>query len=418
MIGLDLVFWSAVLCVLYPYAIYPVILAVQARLWPWPVARSVSGAGAGLPSPLPSVSVVVVAYNEEARIGARVSGLADQIRGLGLRGEIVVVSDGSTDKTVANAQAIDGQGVPIRVIGLSENVGKAAALSEGCLAASNKILALADTRQTWADDALARLLENYADPAVGAVSGELFVRDSGGAMAAVGLYWRFEKWLRRNESLVHSTAGLTGAISSVRRELFKPIPKGIMLDDVYWPLRVVMDRHRVIFDGRAHAFDRLPDDLRSEFRRKVRTLSGNFQLVAALPEVLLPWKNPVWFALISHKLMRLAVPWGAIVALAAGPFVGGLLPLAITLAGLAIIGLGLAGLNPRAASASRLAAAAASFLTLNFAAWLGFWVWASGRANRSWTKVVYRAESSTASMSTSTSATPLCSHESIKQVAL
>ena len=384
--GWKVVFWLASAVVVYPYAVYPMILAFRARLWPRQIARGKAGDG------LPSVSVVVVVYNEEDRIGARVSGLARQIRDLGLEGEIVVVSDGSADRTVAIAKSIDGEGVPIRLVELSENVGKAAALTEGCRAACNEILALADVRQTWAPDALARLLENFDDPAVGAVSGELFVRDSGGAMAAVGLYWRFEKWLRRNESLIHSTAGLTGAISAVRRTLFKPIPKGIMLDDVYWPLRVVMDQHRVIFDGRAHAFDQLPDDLSSELRRKVRTLSGNFQLVAAMPDVLLPWKNPIWFALISHKLMRLAVPWAALAVLVTGPIVGGVLPLGITVLGLAAVVLGVAGLVPSLAARSRLLAAAASFLALNYAAWLGFWVWILGRSDRSWTKITYRAE--------------------------
>ena len=390
MIKLQVIYWLAFVCSIYPYVVYPLILKVQAKLKPRPTLLGSPREG------LPSVSVVLVAYNEARRIGGRVSGLAEQIRSLGLDGEIVVVSDGSTDGTAATVEAIDGLGVPIRLIALSENVGKAAALTEGCRAAGNEILALADVRQTWAPDALARLLENFHDPAVGAVSGELFVRDSGGAMAAVGLYWRFEKWLRRNESLVHSTVGLTGAICAVRRELFEPIPMGIILDDVYWPLRVVMNRRRVIFDGRAHAFDVLPDQLGSELRRKVRTLSGNFQLVAAMPEVLLPGRNPVWFALISHKLMRLVVPWTAPVFIVIGPLIGGVFPLAISFAGMAVVALGIAGLAPALASRSRFVAAATSFLALNGAAWMGFWVWVLGRANRSWTKVSYRDESEVA----------------------
>ena len=402
MMKLQVIYGLALVCSIYPYVVYPLILAVQAKRKSRPVSRGSSSDG------LASVSVVVVAYNEAGRIGARVLGLAGQIRALGLDGEIVVVSDGSTDRTAAIVEAIDGLGVPIRLIALSKNVGKAAALTEGCLAARNEILALADVRQTWAPDALARLLENFHDPAVGAVSGELFVQDSGGAMAAVGLYWRFEKWLRRNESLVHSTVGLTGAICAVRRELFEPIPQGIILDDVYWPLRVVMNQHRVIFDGRAHAFDVLPDNLGSELHRKVRTLSGNFQLVAAMPAVLLPSKNSVWFALISHKLMRLAVPWAAPVVLVTGPIIGGFFPLGITCVGMAIVALGIAGLNSVLASRSRLVAASTSFLALNGAAWLGFWVWVLGRSNRSWTKVRYRDEGETEiAMNT---------HESLEQV--
>ena len=102
MILLQLIFGLALVGALYPYVVYPLILAVQAKLKPRPT--SVGSASDGLPS----VSVVVVAYNEAARIGGRVSGLAEQIRALGLDGEIVVVSDGSTDRTVAIAEAIDG----------------------------------------------------------------------------------------------------------------------------------------------------------------------------------------------------------------------------------------------------------------------------------------------------------------------
>ena len=96
-------------------------------------------------------------------------------------------------------------------------------------------------------------------PSVGAVSGDLVVESPAGVMAGVGLYWRFEKWLRRTESRFDSMVSVTGSICAVRRELFRPIPNGTILDDVYWPLLVAMGGHRVVHDERAHAFDRLPE---------------------------------------------------------------------------------------------------------------------------------------------------------------
>ena len=158
--------------------------------------------------------------------------------------------------------------------------------------------------------ALARLVENFADPAIGAVSGDLVLESAPGVLAGVGLYWRFEKWLRKQESRLGSQVGVTGAISAVRRPLFQPIPPGTLLDDVYWPMRVVLQGYRVVHDERAKAFDRLPEMPRDEFRRKVRTLAGNFQLLTLLPvAALFPWSNRVWWQWLSHKLMRLAVPW-------------------------------------------------------------------------------------------------------------
>ncbi len=164
---------------------------------------------------------------------------------------------------------------------LPARVGKAAALNAGCALAEHEIIVFADIRQTWEADALLLLLENFADPSVGAVSGDLLLRDADGVLAGVALYWRYEKMLRRLEGRVWSVVGATGAISAVRRQLFCAIPPGTLLDDVYWPLCVALQGFRVIHDRRAIAYDRLPSRTRDEFRRKVRTLSGNFQLLDA-----------------------------------------------------------------------------------------------------------------------------------------
>jgi poly-beta-1,6-N-acetyl-D-glucosamine synthase len=376
---LEIGFWTCAACVLYTYALYPLVLAIAARVWGCPVRLGPAG-GSG------PVSVVVSAYNEEATIGRRLDELGRLVADLEAGGEIVVVSDGSTDRTAEVARARKG----VRVIDRLENLGKAVSLTEGCETARHAIVAFADARQTWAPDALRRLLENFADPAVGAVSGELVLESAPGVMAGVGLYWHFETWMRRQESRLRSTVGLTGAICAVRRDLFRPIPPGTILDDVYWPLRVSMQGYRVVLDGRALAYDRLPGRARDEFRRKVRTLSGNYQLVARLPGALLPWRNPVWLQLLSHKLLRLLVPWALLGLLGTAALLDGTF-YRVALAGqVAFYVLGLAGAGTSAGSRFRAASAAASFLVLNAAAWLAFWTWVAGRAGRSWRKVVYQ----------------------------
>ncbi len=375
----EFIFWSCVACIAYPYVVYPLVLAAVARLRGRPVRAAIGVR--------PSVSIILVARNEAAAIGRRVREFTSLIAASGSRGEVIVVSDGSTDDTARAARAA-GVGMA-RVIELPTNVGKAAALSAGCAEASNDVLVLADARQTWDPKALERLLENYADPSVGGAGGDLVVEEAPGVMAGVGIYWRFEKWLRRTESRLHSSVGLTGAICSVRRELFRSIPPGTILDDVYWPLRVVMQGHRVVHDDRARAYDRLPDRARDEFRRKVRTLSGNFQLIARLPPVLLPWRNPIWWQFVSHKPARLLVPWALLGALGLAASLGGPLYRSLFLVQVAcyLIGLaGVIGLGTR----SRAVSAASSFLVLNAAAWMAFWVWISGRSARSWGKVAYR----------------------------
>ncbi len=327
---------------------------------------------------------MLAAHNEAGNIERRLLELTGLLKASGLQGEIIVVSDGSTDETASLARSFTGQGVHVEE--LPANEGKAAALTRGCALARHEIIVFADARQTWAPDALARLLDNFADLGVGAVSGDLVLCSIDGVLAGVGLYWKFEKWLRQKESQVWSQVGVSGSICAVRRELFRPIPRGTILDDVYWPMQVVLQGYRVIHECRAIAHDRLPARASDEFRRKVRTLSGNFQLLTALPALLLPWRNPVWLTLVSHKLLRLAVPWALLA----------LLPLSLALPGsffqtlfwLQVCGYGL-GLGGLLGLPGRLSAAAASFLVLNSAAWMAFWVWVTGRAPRSWNRAVY-----------------------------
>jgi cellulose synthase/poly-beta-1,6-N-acetylglucosamine synthase-like glycosyltransferase len=375
----EVCFWLLAAGVLYTYAGYPLLLAVAAKLRPRPVRR-----GPGHPR---SVSVVVAVRNEEAAIDRRLHELTAQLQAAGAEGEIIVVSDGSTDGTAAVARA-HTKG-PVRVLELPRWEGKAAALSAGCAAATGEVLVFADARQTWAAEALGRLLENFADPEVGAVSGNLMVTAAPGVMAGVSLYWRFEKWLRRKESEAGSMVGATGAISAVRRELFRPVPAGTVLDDVYWPLGVAMRGRRVVLDTRAVAYDCLPVRARDELRRKVRTLSGNLQLLARLPGAALPWRNPLWFRFVSHKLLRMAVPWALLALLVLSALLPA--PLYRALFWVQAEGYLLAVLGACTGIGARLrfAAAAGSFLVLNVAAWLAFWVWASGRSGSSWARVVY-----------------------------
>ena len=131
----------------------------------------------------------------------------------------------------------------------------------------------------------------------------------------VGLYWRYEKWIRRRESRVWSTLGATGAIYAMRRALWRPLPPATLLDDVLAPMRAVLAGYRIVFDERAIAFDRGSADAASEARRKTRTLAGNYQILALEPRLLLPVVNPVWMQYLSHKVGRLIVPWALIALL-------------------------------------------------------------------------------------------------------
>ena len=372
-------FWVATAVVGYAFAFYPLIMAATARINAKPKASQIDYSG--------SYSVVLAAFNEEAVIQRRVAEIVALIHDFGRVGEIVVVSDGSTDSTVSVVKKFDSR--LVKLVEICENVGKAEALSRGCATAAGEVFVFADARQRWDRATLRTLLAPFGDGAVGAVGGELILESKPGLLSGVGLYWRYEKWLRRNESAVHSTVGVSGSISAVRRELFRPIPAGTLLDDVYWPLQVTMQRRRVLYAPGAYAYDRLPDGVEGEFRRKVRTLSGNFQLLVRLPGALAPWRNPIWLQYVSHKVTRLIVPWALIAMFFASPLIPGILYRVMFACQLAAYGVGLGALLIPRFATFRIGSAAASFIVLNSAAWVAFWVWLSGSSGLVWRKVSY-----------------------------
>jgi cellulose synthase/poly-beta-1,6-N-acetylglucosamine synthase-like glycosyltransferase len=308
---METLFWVSVLVVAYVYAGYPALLAVWARLAGRPVRKRPAG-GIG---PWPAVSVIVAARNEGARLPRRIANLLDQTYPGPL--EIIVISDGSTDGTAAAvAQFRDD----VRLIQVPAG-GKPLALNAGAAAARGEILVFADARQQFDATAIAELVANFDDPDVGGATGELVLdcedepADGSAIGDGVGLYWKYEKWLRRHESLIRSTLGATGAIYALRRELWTPLPGATLLDDVLAPMRAVLGGSRIVFDERARAFDRTAPDGAAESRRKVRTLAGNYQILALEPRLLLPIVNPVWVQYLSHKVGRLLVPWALLAVL-------------------------------------------------------------------------------------------------------
>src|SRR6516165_2666066 len=375
--------WVGLFIVIYAYLLYPIAVWLLGRL-----RRQSPRAGAAPPA-APAFTVVLAVQDEGSRITSRLDELVALIATTRGPAEVIVVANGCADDTSALARAHPSP--LVRVIEVAENAGKAHALTCGYEAAKGELLVFADARQRWAADSLQRLLENFANPEVGAVSGELVIEAASGVLAGVGLYWRYEKWLRRNEGRLHSMVGVSGSICAVRRELFRPIPRGVLLDDVYWPLQVVMQGRRVVYDERALAYDRLPDRPVDEFRRKVRTLSGNFQLAALLPQALLPCRNPIWVQFVFHKLLRLLIPWILLAAFVASGLLDAPLYRTLLLAQLLFYGLAASALAGGPASKWRLGTVAASFVVVNAAAWLAFWVWICGRSDVAWKKVAYDA---------------------------
>jgi poly-beta-1,6-N-acetyl-D-glucosamine synthase len=195
----------------------------------------------------------------------------------------------------------------------------------------------------------------------------------------MGLYWQIEKRVRELEAASHSVVGATGALYAVRRELVPEVPPETILDDVFIPMTVARQRFRVVFEERARAWDRPDLGTQREFQRKVRTLTGNYQLLQLAPW-LLRKENPLRFEFISHKLIRLVVPFALAVALLTsaflpGPFYHAALWLQLGFYGLSMLGWTRWNLGP----VSRLSDAAYTFVALNTAALVAFANFVTGR---------------------------------------
>ena len=317
------IFWVSLALLVYVYGGYPLVALLRARFSPRPRRKGQIE---------PTVSIVVIAHNEAERIGARIENLLalDYPR---QKLEIVIGSDGSTDDTVDRARRYERLGVSVRAF--QQHRGKPALVNALVPLVHGEIVVFADARQRFDPQTVRQLVANFADPHVGAASGELVVEAGDGTAPAghgAALYWRYEKAIRSAEGRVDSTIGATGAIYAVRRALVEPIAEDTLLDDVLIPLRVVRRGYRVVFEPDARAYDGASSTAFQEFVRKTRTIAGTFQLMAREGWLLNPLRNRLWFETISHKVLRLALPIFHVLVLASNIVLAGSAFFGITLA--------------------------------------------------------------------------------------
>lgn len=360
---MKLLFWLCVAIVGYAYFGYAVGLWLYVHLRRRPIRKQ---------NITPDVSIIIAARNEEANLPAKLENL----RSLDYPREklqIVIASDGSTDRS---ADILREQGSDISAVILDESKGKANALNEAVRMATGEILIFLDARQAVDEEAISALVACFGDPEVGAVSGELLLEAS--SAEGLGIYWKVEKIVRKLESASGSVVGVTGAIYAIRREFYTEIPQGTILDDVFVPMNVARMGKRVVFEPSAIARDRLFSSKGKEFSRKVRTLTGNYQLLRVAPWLLSP-SNPLLFRFVCHKLLRLLVPLLLLLmlvasAVAGGPFYRAIFWLEVLFYVSATLGI----LSPDAKKFKPVGIAS-TFVMLNAAAALAFYNFAAGR---------------------------------------
>jgi cellulose synthase/poly-beta-1,6-N-acetylglucosamine synthase-like glycosyltransferase len=307
-----LAFWGALGALAWTHVGYPAAMGVLARVRPRPVDRDDDAT--------PSVALVVSAHDEEDVIGRRVDNLL-ALDYPSEKLEIVVASDGSTDRTEAIVEEIAAREPRVRLLRCPRE-GKVAAQHRSVRETASDVLAFTDANTEWKPDALRKLVRNLADGEVGYVCGQLRLESPDGANLE-GLYWRYEVWVREQESTASSITAGNGAIYAVRRDAYvEDDPK--FGHDFGFPYLMEQNGLRAVYDPEAVAVEKPASEPEDEYGRKVRTIARSWGHIVT-GRALRPTRPLYLFELVSHRVLR---------------YSSGLLHVVLLLSSLALVGRG------------------------------------------------------------------------------
>jgi poly-beta-1,6-N-acetyl-D-glucosamine synthase len=337
----------------------------------------------------PHVSVIVSAYKEEKVIGAKLQNLLD-LDYPGNAFEIIVASDGNEDKTAEIVRSFSSKGV----ISSHEIVrkGKISAINRGIQLAAGEVILLSDANSVYARDTLTKLVRNFADSRVGAVSGRksILKDDTRASSAGDGAYWKYESFLKGCQSNLGSITTGDGEIFAFRKSLFKPVPENVVNDDAAITIDIIEQGYRVVYEPEAISGELASVELKDDFWVKVRMVAGGFQSVKMYLSRLVRQRPLFAFQFLSHKILRWTVP-----VLLVGLFLSTIvliqkpLFLVLTITQIVFYGLALIGFRRHRISGGRgLPYYAYYFCLMNLAALLGMVKYVSGEldANILWKK--------------------------------
>jgi poly-beta-1,6-N-acetyl-D-glucosamine synthase len=295
-------FWLCVVVILYVYALYPLIL--------WAAARLFHAKIAGQPdanTPPPAVTMLISAYQEEAVIQKKLeNSLALDYPSEQL--QILVAVDGQEDHTKEIVETFSSQGVELSFD--PQRVGKINAIQRAMQSARGEVIVLTDANTFFAPDAMRLLTAPFLDPKVGAVSGAKVIAGEDDSLAkSEGLYWKYESFIKKQETRLGSCTGVSGEIFAFRRNLFEQPPAEIINDDFYLAMRILRKGFRVVYEPHARTYEKGSLSIKDEANRRARIVAGRYQALWMGPR-LLPLKYPVivW-QVVSHKFLRPLIPF-------------------------------------------------------------------------------------------------------------
>jgi cellulose synthase/poly-beta-1,6-N-acetylglucosamine synthase-like glycosyltransferase len=293
-----LVFWISVGTLLYTFGGYAVLMTLLARWRNHPVRVA----------PItPSVSLIIPAYNEQAVIAEKLGNTfaLDYPRELL---EIIVVTDGSDDRTPEIVRAYAARGV--RLLHQPERRGKIAAMNRAVPYASGEVLVFSDANAMIEPQAIRALVANFADPQVACVGGVKRIRVSASVQArGESAYWRYEAYLKKLDSQVNTAIGAIGELFAIRRELYRPLAEDLIIEDFVMTMELVAQGWRVVYEPTAATWEDASPSLRGEWRRRSRNAAGGFKAMGRLKEMMNPLRSFAAFQFFSHKVLRWLAPF-------------------------------------------------------------------------------------------------------------
>lgn len=383
----EIIFWICLFLIVYTYVLYPVVLfAIASVVQTWrdlryALKRDDRRTRFG---ELPTVSIIIPAYNEEGVIREKLEN-ATTVDYPKDKLEVIVVSDGSTDRTNEIVSQF-GQGV--KLIVQPQRSGKPAGLNRGIAEATGEVVVITDANTMFSPTAVRYLVRHFRDETVGAVLGDLACIP----MESFKLehrYWNYERMLKFLESRIGAVLGGQGGIYAIRRSCYHPIPNETWVDDLVIGMLIKQAGYRVIYDTEAQAYEQTTSSVEAEFVRKARIAAGDFQSFAFTWRLLNPLRGSIAFSFWSHKVLRWLSPFFMIAVLVANLFLLNHRLYQITFAlQLILYGSGVLGyLTRNIPILSKLLALPYYFLFMNLALLVGFFRWLTGSQRVTWQRI-------------------------------
>lgn len=291
--------WLSLGYIIYVYAGYPLLLTLIARLKPKPKTTTAAAF-------LPKVTLLISAYNEEKVIAGKLENSLE-IDYPGDRLQILVTVDGSDDGTLAIVKSFADRGIEYAYI--PQRQGKMAAINRAMEKVRGEIVVFSDANNLYDKDAVRQLLAPFKDKKWGGVSGAKRIMDSEKNLGrSEGLYWKYESFIKEQETRLGTCITVAGEIFAIRRELYTRPPQDIINDDFYLAARILKKKFNIFYQPRAKSYEPVSKSAGEEIHRRARIIAGRYQAIFRAHRDLSLSRPVVLWQIVSHKFARPLVP--------------------------------------------------------------------------------------------------------------